>query len=363
MTIIFLLDKLDIVKRLTYVMSITIKDVANKAGVSIATVSLILNNNERISTETKRRVLKAVKELDYHPSRSARRLVANVTGNIGFILTDDHFLKTEPFYTRIFLGTEFATRENEYYVLLATVDTNFKEGDSLPQFIQERSVDGIIIAGKVPNALINNLDKYHIPIVFVDYYPPKGDYSVVMIDNIKGGMSATQHLIEYNHRNIAFVGADIMHPSISYRLYGYKQALQNAGINIREEFINTEETYPNRQCGYSAVKKLFERIKDITAVFACNDAMAIGVMQYCVDNGIKIPDDISLIGFDDVEADLLLNPSLTTIRVPKVEMGIEAMNLIVSVIKNKLCQSTKKIVVPVELIVRKSTMRIENIEL
>ena len=136
-------------------MSPTIKDVAQKAGVSIATVSLVINGNARITPETKKKVLKAIKELDYHPSRSARGLVSNSTNNIGFILTDDHFLKTEPFYTRIFLGTEFAARHKEYYILLTTIDSNFKEQDPLPRFILERSVDGVIIAGKVPQLFIS----------------------------------------------------------------------------------------------------------------------------------------------------------------------------------------------------------------
>ena len=108
-------------------MNSTIKDVAQKAGVSIATVSLVIHNNNRISSDTKKKVLKAIRDLDYYPSRSARDLVSKKTGNIGFILTDDHFLRTEPFYTRIFLGTEFEAREGEYYVLLTTVNSDFCE--------------------------------------------------------------------------------------------------------------------------------------------------------------------------------------------------------------------------------------------
>ncbi len=339
-------------------MSATIKDVAKKAGVSIATVSLAIRNNSRISTVTRNKVLKIIKELNYHPSRSAKGLVTKTTGNIGFVLTDDHFLKTEPFYTMIFLGTEFVTKGNDYYVLLATIKKDFGEDDELPRFILERSVDGIIVAGKVPHEFLQKLSAYDIPLVFVDFFPSVGRYSVVMVDNISGGFLATKHLIDLGHTNIAFLGADITHPSISERLTGYKQALEQSNIRINYELISTDEDYPARQNGYNSAKRLLEMNKQVTAIFACNDAMAIGVMQYCADNNINIPGDISLVGFDDVEADLLLNPPLTTVRVPKVELGIEAMNMIISMISDKSNHHTKKILVPVELIVRKSTRKI-----
>ncbi|MBI1936543.1 MAG: LacI family DNA-binding transcriptional regulator [Ignavibacteriales bacterium] len=339
-------------------MSPTIKDVAKKAGVSIATVSLAIHNNQRITTITRNKVLRAIKELNYHPSRSAKGLVTKTTGNIGFVLTDDHFLKTEPFYTMIFLGTEFVTRGNDYYVLLATINKDFKEGDELPRFILERSVDGVIVAGKVPDAFIQKLSKFDMPLVFVDYFPPVDDHCVVMVDNTRGGYQAAKHLVDLGHKEIAFIGADITHPSISDRLTGYKQALETSGIEIKQSNIIIDEDYPARQNGYNAAKRLFEKNKNVTAVFACNDAMAIGAMQYCADNGIKIPGDVSLIGFDDVEADLLLNPPLTTVRVPKVELGTEAMNVMVNLLSSKSANCAKKIVVPVELIVRGSTRKI-----
>lgn len=339
-------------------MTYTIKDVAKKAGVSIATVSLVIHNNSRISNITRNKVLKAIKELNYHPSRSAKGLVTRSTGNIGFVLTDDHFLKTEPFYTRIFLGTEFVTRGNEYYVLLATIKTDFKDEDDLPRFILERSVDGIIVAGKVSDAFVKKISVYDMPVVFVDYFPDEGDRCVVMIDNVRGGFVAAQHLVDLGHREIAFIGADITHPSISDRLAGFKQALEKNSVNINPGNIITSEQYPGRQNGYDSAKQLFAANKNVTAIFACNDAMAIGIMQYCSDNHINIPGDISLVGFDDVEADLFLNPPLTTVRVPKIELGVEAMNVMVSQLSSKSKNCSKKILVPIELIVRQSTGKI-----
>lgn len=334
-------------------MNATIKDVAKKAGVSTATVSLVVNNNPRISAETVKKVHKAIKLLNYYPSRSARGLVSKKTGNIGFLLTDDHFLRTEPFYTRIFLGTEFEARDGEFYILLTTVKSEFNDDDPLPRFILNKSIDGIIIAGKVPQNLIDRITVLNIPIVFVDYTTDSNCCPVVLIDNVQGGIIATSHLISLGHRNIAFIGADIIHPSLYERLNGYKQTLEKANIPINEEYISTQSEYPDRQNGYDAAKKLFSKSKEITAIFACNDAMAIGAMHFLKDNGYKIPDDVSVIGFDDVEADLLLDPPLTTIRVPKIELGAEAFRVMIKHLK--INEANKKILVPVELIKRKST--------
>jgi len=335
----------------------TIKDVAREVNVSIATVSLVINNHGRISQDTRKKVLKAIRKLNYHPSRSARGLVSRKTGNIGFILTEDHFLRTEPFYTKIFLGTEFEARTKDYYVLLATVNSSFSNVDSLPRFILERNFDGIIIAGKVPNSLIASILIYKKPTVFVDFSPNNGDYPNILTDNLKGGQLATEHLIEYGHKNIAFVGGEISHSSITDRLQGYKLALEGAKINIDESLIITNDEYLSRQNGCASAELLINRRKDVTAIFAANDATAIGVMQCLKNKGIEIPDRISVIGFDDVEADLFIDPPLTTIRVPKLDMGTEAIQLILGIINNKNIK-TKKILMPVELIVRKSTKNI-----
>jgi LacI family transcriptional regulator len=332
----------------------TIKDVAKKADVSIATVSFVINDSKRISQKTKSRVLKAIKSLNYHPSKSAVNLVSGKTGNIGFILTDDHFLRTEPFYTRIFLGAEFEARNEGYYIILTSISQDFNENEPLPRFILNKSVDGVIIAGKIPPNLIERMSSYNFPTVFIDYIPPKNCCSLVLIDNIQGGILATNHLISLGHKNIAFIGGDINHPSLSDRLNGYKQALNNANIPVKNNLIITDAKYPDRQNGYDSAKKLFQKNKNITAVFAGNDAMAIGVLHYLKDNGYKIPGDVSLIGFDDVEADLMLSPPLSTIRVPKIEMGSEALKVMVNNLKNKKTIN-KKILVPVELIKREST--------
>ncbi len=339
-------------------MKITIKEVAKRAGVSTATVSLVLHNKKRISDETRKKVLKAVQDLDYHPSQAARGLVLKQTGNIGFILTEDHFLRTEPFYTKIFLGTEFETRNSNYYILLSTIPAEFSENEPLPRFIVQQNIDGLIIAGKVPRIFVEKISDLNIPVVFVDYYPSKGDFSAVLIDNIQGGLLATEHLIELGHERIAFIGGDIEHPSINERLIGYKLALEKNGLQVNADLVVTGEKTTSKENGFNAVCDLLERGVNFTAVFACNDAMAIGAMECLKKRGIRIPQQISVVGFDDIESDIFQEPPLTTIAVPKFDLGIEAMKLMRDLL-DKNIRKNKKILVPVKLVVRQSTARLQ----
>lgn len=335
-------------------MRITIRDVAKKARVSTATVSLVIHGNERISKLTRNRVLKAIQELNYYPSRSARDLVSRKSGNIGFVITEDHFLKTEPFYTKIFLGCEFEARKHPYYVLLATINCDYSQNDPLPRFVLEKSVDGVIIAGSVPDAFIKNLQRYNLPTVYIDYYPEQGEHAAVLIDNLNGAKAAIQHLIDCGHKEIGFIGGDLSHPSIRDRFQGYKMTLEINGITYRESNAIIDEKIISRENGYRATERLLKKNRDITAIFACNDAMAIGAMQYLKEKNLRIPKDVSLIGFDDIESDLFLEPPLTTLSVPKMDMGGEALRLISDII-DRGENIPKKVLMPVELVVRKST--------
>ncbi len=340
-------------------MSATIKDVAKRAKVSISTVSLVINNNPRISESTRQRVLKAIRDLNYYPRRAARGLVSHKTGNIGFILTEDHFSRHEPFYTRIFLGTEFEARELEYYILLTTVHPDFKPTSRLPRFILERNVDGVIFAGKVPDPLIQLIEARGIPVVFVDYHPPQGSYPAVLIDNVSGGILATQHLIDCGRRRIGFLGGDFEHPSIYDRYQGYRQALERNLIPFKDQLVVTDEPYPDRVSGYQAMGKLLAKAPDVDAIFACNDAMALGALQYLKEKHRNVPEEISIMGFDDVEADLTVDPRLSTIRVNKEELGIQAIRLMIEIL-NSNRKLPRKILVPVELIERESTCSISE---
>jgi LacI family transcriptional regulator len=331
----------------------TIRDVAKKAGLSLSTISLVLNNKGYVSDEKKQKVISIIKDLDYHPKRSARGLASKLSGNIGFILTEDHFSQSEPFYTRIFLGTEFEARKHNYYILLTTVGKNIKKSSEVPRFFLEQNVDGVIIAGKIGSSWIEYINSKHIPLLLVDYVAPR--VSNIIIDNRSGAGLVIQHFLDNGHKKIGFIGGDIRHPSIHERFTEYQNVLLAAGISPSEQWCDIEQLNTTQANGYEGAKKIFNGNDNTpTAIFAANDAMAIGCMQYLKENGFKIPQDIAIAGFDNIEAGLHVEPCLTTVNVHREEMGALAVRRIVEMVKEKSGVVTKTIT-PVELVVRDSS--------
>ncbi len=330
---------------------VTIKDVAKKTGLSISTVSLVINNKGNVREETRMNVLKAIEELGYYPARSAKNLASRKTWNIGFILTEEHFSRSEPFYTKIFIGTELESRKHNYYVLLTTIPSQFSK-NSIPRFLLENNVDGIIFAGKVNQRYVRYVEEMGLPYIFADYDLSSKKVSAVMIDNVRGGEIATEHLISLGYKKIAFIGGDIEHPSIRGRLEGYKMALERAGISCEENLCITDEPDTRIINGYKACEKLLAKFKP-EAIFAANDAMAIGCMRFLKEKGIKIPDEVAIVGFDDIEACIHIEPRLTTIRVDKEELGIMAIRRLVEMINSPEI-GISRTYVPVELVVRES---------
>ena len=334
----------------------TIKDVARLSGLSVSTVSLVINNNGYVSAETRKKVEKVIEDLAYHPTRSARGLASKTSGNFGFILSDDHFSQAEPFYTKIFLGTEFEARNHNYYVLLTTVGPQFKGTNDVPRFLLERNVDGIIVAGKINAKLIDYIEGLGLHVVLVDYEIPRRRISSVLIDNRAGARAAMLHLISLGHKRIAFAGGDLGHPSIAERFRGYKEVLEETETSFSESLAAVDETDTGIHNGYAAASRLFKHAKAPTAIFAANDAMAIGCIRYAKLNNIRIPDDLAVIGFDDIEMGSHVDPRLSTIRVFKEEMGKIAVQRLVESIgeKNRTIVTTH---VPVELVIRESTRK------
>ncbi len=334
-------------------MSVTIKDVARRAGVSVSTVSLVINNSGPVAPETRDRVLRAIHELGYHPRRFARSMASKRTGNIGFILTADHFSRAEPFYTKIFLGSEFEARNYDYYILLTTVEKRGRKAAALPRFLLERNVDGVIFAGRVPVPLVERVEQMGVPFVLVDFCIKDRPYSCIVMDNDQAVRKAVNHLVEHGHRRIAFVGGEITHPSIRGRLEGYRKGLEDHGIPRDSSLERTEEAYCSVESGYRAARRMLEEKLDFTAVVAANDATAFGVMRALKEAGLRIPEDVAVVGFDDIDAASQVDPTLTTLRVPKEEMGALALRRLVEVIERPRLAFDRTIV-PTELVLRES---------
>lgn len=331
----------------------SIKDVARTAGCSLSTVSLVVNNRGYVSEEMRQHVLKVVEDLGYHPTRSARGLASKTSGNIGFILRDDRFYLAEQFYTRVFIGAEVAARDLKYYLLLTTVPVRFTKND-LPRFLHERNVDGVIIAGRVDLDLLDRIDRFGLPLLLVDFEIKRRRYPAVLIDNLGGARAAVTHLVSLGHREIAFIGGDIDHPSLAGRLQGYREVLAEHGITPPESFLEISEPESSSHCGARAMARLLARRPLPTAVFAANDPMAFGCMQEIRKAGLAIPEDIAVVGFDDVEASVLVQPRLTTVHVRKEELGRHAVEQLVGIMLNGITHVTTTHV-PVELVVRESS--------
>lgn len=310
-------------------MPATIRDVAQLAGVSKSTVSSVINNKGYVGQETKAKILAAIEQLHYTPKRSARGLANRMSGNIGFIVSDTHFSRAEPFYTRVFLGSEFAARDYDLYVLLTSVDGRREARPKLPRFLLEQNVDGVIIAGRVPDALLKKVLKLTIPTVLVDYGDDRFGCSKVLIDNAQGALVSTRHLIELGHRNIAFVGGDADHPSALERQSGYERAMRQAQLSINPLWVNLEEREMSPEVGRIAFRRVSAQAPEVTAVVCVNDAVAHGVILEAHELGLRVPEDLSVVGFDDVPTSTLIEPQLTTVRVEKEELGATSMRVLV----------------------------------
>jgi LacI family transcriptional regulator len=331
----------------------TLKDVAKQAGVAVSTASLVLNNKGYVSDDVRRNVQLAVQRLEYIPNRSARSLINQATGNIGFIVSEEHFSTVEPFYTKVFLGTEFEARQYDYYILLTTVPNKFRPSH-LPRFIVERNVDGIILAGRIGEAYADAVVAEGLPAVVVDFEFKKNHLPAVNIDNVMGIRLAVEHLFGLGHREIAFVGGDMAHPSIRGRLEGYLSEQDTLGLKRSDALISTLEPGTGAEDGYRAAAKLIDSAAKFTAIVACNDATAIGAMRALQERGLNIPEDISIVGFDDIELCDHVQPTLTSINVPKEELGAAALRILSRAIKEGN-QTTSTVLVQPTLVPREST--------
>ncbi len=336
----------------------TIKDVAGRAGVAVSTASLVLNNKGYVSSDLRRKVQLAVEELGYVPNRTARSLISKATGNIGFVVSEEHFSTAEPFYTRVFLGTEFEARQWDSYVLLTTVPNKFHQSH-IPRFILERNVDGVVFAGKISEAYASAVVAESLPSVVVDYEFKRVRIPAINIDNRRGTSLAVEHLFSLGHKRIAFIGGDVSHPSIKLRLDGYMQAVKKLGLEPSNELISVDAAGTGTYDGYTAARTLLDQAAGFSSVVACNDAVAIGAIRAFRENGMNIPEDCSVVGFDDIELCEHVEPRLTSISVPKEDLGATALRVLRRLIKEDE-QPISSVLIEPTLVARQSTVGVHD---
>lgn len=335
-------------------MSITIVDIAKKSNVSIATVSRVINNkSEGVSVSTRKRILDVIDECGYKPNAMARGLVTKKTKTIGLIIPDI----TNPFFPEIARGAEDGASTKGYNVFLCNSDDSIEKENEYISALKEKCVDGIILTTSASSNQehVLSLMNSDLPIIIIDEGLDSMDTDIpgVFVDNFEGGYLAAKHLIDLGHKKIACITGPLNLKDDRDRLEGYKKALMDAKINIDSSII-LQGNYKIAG-GVENTKKLLD--KDITAIFACNDLMAYGSYQVLKSAGYKIPDDISIVGFDDVQLSAMLDPALTTIKQPAYEMGLESAKMIIKLIEGKNIR--KKIIkFKPNLVVRKSTSKV-----
>lgn len=327
------------------------REVAEMAHVSVQTVSHVVNETGRISDGTRERVHAAITALNYRPHTLARSMRTQQTRLIGLLVLDI----TNPILSRIASGIEDMAHTNGYRVLLynALHDARL-ERESLESF-SEHLVDGLIIINAVDQAsTFDWLESGAIPTVLIDSISRNALPSVQM-DNHLGAYLATEHLIRLGHQRIAHLAGDLTRAVAQRRVEGYRQALKDHDLAAAEIVVPASTTSWNHRSGYEAMRQLLERPDRPTAVFAAGDQMAIGAYRALAEQGIGIPDDISVVGFDDIEAASFTTPPLTTVRQPLDRISASAFGLLLDLLDTAGRPGDLHIVHEPELVVRAST--------
>ena len=330
----------------------TIKDVAKEAGVSIAAVSYVLNGTIKAVNEV-------AKQLNYVPDFSARSLVKNKSMLIGVIIPqtegNSDIVLANPFYSDILGGIETKARENGYHILLSRVE----KGRGCFDVSMQRNLDGAIILGAYEEDYCKELNNIAMPVVFLDSYVNNENFYMIGIDDLYGGYIATRHLIGKGHEHIAIVTGAIKKQGVmEKRFLGYKKALDEAGIPFRQEYVFSDSV--SYEYGVDAGKKIVQSKLPITAVFSTADVIAFGVINGIKAHGMMVPENYSIIGFDDLFITKMFTPPLTTVRQDIAQKGMVAAELLIDILEGGNTKGIKEMMLSLNIIERDTVYELKK---
>jgi LacI family transcriptional regulator len=340
---------------------VTMNDVAIKAGVSISTVSHVINQTRIVEEPTKQKVLETIRALNYRPSIIAKSLASQHTSSAGLLISD----VGNPFYDEVISGVEDVALANGYSIFLCNTGYDLNRGMQYIHSLVDRSVDGIIFMSSNMNvAMVNEVHANSIQSVVMDWGGTDVSKiaSTITIDFNPGFHEAVRHLIELGHKRIAFASGPSRLWTVRVRKQAFLDAIADCptppeAIFLPEEKISKEGGRVGIEGGYKAFKAL-ARIKPMpTAVITTNDQLALGIMWAARDAGYKLPEDLSIVGLDDIDLASRVTPTLTTIALPRYEIGKLAMNSLLNLIRSP-AQLNNNQIVTTSLIIRKSTSRV-----
>ncbi|HEA69611.1 MAG TPA: LacI family transcriptional regulator [Desulfobacterales bacterium] len=330
----------------------TIRDVAKLAEVSTATVSRVINSPDRVSTKTRNRVNQAMKACNYKYNALARGFVTKKSRTIGLIVP----AITNPIFAESTRGVQDLANNSGYQVILGNSYYQYDKEEKLLKVFRERQVEGLVITTtNVKGKVLKNLLDDGFPFVLLYSTVRKGPISNVGVDNFLGGYRATEHLIHLNHRSIAMLAGEFHFTDRSFhRWHGYKRCLKAHRIPYRSDLIL--QTQYSLASGRDGVKSLLSRKNPPTAIFCSNDFLAIGAIEGARELGLRVPADLSIVGFDDIEIASFMTPSLSTIRQPAYRMGELGAEILLNQIKNNFSGAVHKIL-ETSLVIRDSTVK------
>lgn len=333
-----------------------IRDLARETGISITAISQILNNKgERFSDETKKKVFDAVEKMNYKPNYYAKNMIKNDTETVGMIVPE----VTDPFFSLVVKGVEDYLNKRGYSLILCNSSHDpVREQKYIEKFIY-RKLEGVIIASpnKIIKEVVEVLNNSRIPYLLLDRNLNKNIGSKILIDEETGISEAISYLIKMGHRKIGILASDNKYYELRNRFNMYIKCMELNNITVQDNWISRGSLTFNG--GYSAAKELLSK-SSVTAIFAENDQLAVGAYAAIYELGLKIPDDISIIGFDGIEMSEYLTPPLTTIAIPVYEMGQNAARTIIHEIINHDYEN-KDTLLKTNFIIRKSVKRIDNV--
>ncbi len=334
--------------------SITIEDIAKAAGVSITTVSRVLNDSDMVSRATKKKVQKIIEDMNFSPNAMARGLVKKSNKTLGVMIPDI----SNPFYAELIRGIENAASKSSFSMYLCiTNQQKDKEEYYLNEMIKRR-INGLIILCSHINKG-RNFSRISEEVEIVSVSTDLNDFDMVSTTDERGIFDAVEYLISIGHRKIGFIGYRFDSPPINYRYSAYINVLKKNNIPIVPEYIVEDKNYTGRDelgyAGYMSTKKLLELKERPTAIQCINDFLAVGAYIAIAESNLKIPEDISIVGFDNISFARLISPQLTTVSQPIYSMGEIAADLLIKNIKEGSKPVKQSIVLPTSLIVRGST--------
>lgn len=327
----------------------TIEEIAKIAGVSKTTVSRVINNKPDVNPETRELIKGLISKYDFQPNAFAKAISLKKSNNIGLIIPyEAEYIFSNPFYVEVMRGVSTEVNRRGYYLVIC-----YPHDHNYVDIYKQKRIDGFILMspGSFHKNIIQSLFEVKAPFVATAKITGEKDMISVDVDNYYGATLAVEHLISLGHRRIGFVGKPSL-TSSQDRLSGYKDVLRKYNIPYDERLVQIPET-SSVKSGYIAMNEMLNSEVKPTAVFLANDVMAVGAVNAVRENGKSVPEDISIVGFDDIPMAGFVNPPLTTIRQPAFEKGVRAAKMLIQYLERK--QKPKSVNLGVELVVRKST--------